>query len=103
MNPADLVEALSAALPELHRAIALAGDPSAGAQERVAAANGFADSLGDLWSVLEAAGPAVGELLAVLDMAVGGLPDRAAAGRRRFRRAGPGAAGPAPGPSRRPR
>ncbi len=80
MQAVALAEALSAALPSLQQSVELAGDPSAEQPQRLAAANGFAESLGDLWTALEDAGPAVGELLAFLDLTVGCLPDRAAAG-----------------------
>ncbi|WP_295388079.1 response regulator [uncultured Thiodictyon sp.] len=78
MNPGAFAELFAAALPALQEAIESAGNPAAAAEERLTAANAFAESLGDLWPAAEELGPHITELLATLDGLVSGLPQREA-------------------------
>ena len=74
MNPGAFSEVFPAALPALQEAVALAGNPLAAQDDRLTAANAFAESLGDLWPSAEAQGPHITELLAIIDGLVSGLP-----------------------------
>ncbi|WP_295443109.1 response regulator [uncultured Thiodictyon sp.] len=78
MNPVAFAKVFAAALPAAQEAIELAGNPAAAQDDRLTAANAFAESLGDLWPSAEELGPHITELLAVIDGLVSGLPHRAA-------------------------
>lgn len=78
MNPGAFAEVFAAALPALQAAIESAGNPAAAQDDRLTAANAFAESLGDLWPAAEELGPHITELLAIIDGLVSGLPHRAA-------------------------
>ncbi|MBK1716421.1 hybrid sensor histidine kinase/response regulator [Thiocystis violacea] len=77
MNPGAMAEVFVAAAPALQEAVELAGESSASSEDRLAAANDFAEILADIWSRLEPLGPHLAELLGLMEMAVSGLPDLA--------------------------
>ena len=78
MNPGAFADVFPASLPALQEAVELAGNSSAAQEDRLTAANAFAESLGDLWPSAEEQGPYITELLAVIDGLVSGLPHCAA-------------------------
>ncbi|MBK1723872.1 hybrid sensor histidine kinase/response regulator [Thiocystis violacea] len=80
MNSGAIAEVFSSAVPALQQAVELAGDCGGANEDRLAAANDFAETLADLWPMLEPRGEHVIELLGLLDMAVSGLPEQAAEG-----------------------
>lgn len=80
MSNGATAEVFSGAAPALQQAVELAGDCTASHEDRLTAANDFAETLADLWPMLDAQGEHLSELLGLLDMAVSGLPERAEAG-----------------------
>ncbi|MBK1641784.1 hypothetical protein CKO12_07870 [Chromatium okenii] len=68
------------AIPALRHAVVVAGAATATPEERLIAANAFAELLGELWPAAEAAGAHLTELLTVIDSFVSDLPHREPAG-----------------------
>lgn len=77
MNPGAVAEVFSASVSALQQQVECAGDCSASGDARLAAANTFAELLADLWPTLETQGEHLAELIALIDMAVSGLPEQA--------------------------
>ncbi|GEM_PF-665178 len=64
------------AIPALRHAVVVAGAATATPEERLVAANAFAELVGELWPTAEAAGAHFTELLTVIDSFVSDLPHR---------------------------